>query len=130
MGALGQIYVISAHDLYSMAGQPLDDAHASVTISLTLSNLNNVYAYPNPYRAGDTVGGEACVIIANVTPSAKVKIFNLLGEVVKEIDCNLTYGGVKWYLDNKKGELVGNGVYIYCIENQGDRTFGKIAVMR
>jgi len=130
IAALGHIYTVSVSDLYSVDGMPIDPEHSSVTISRVSSDLDNVFAYPNPYRAGDLVDGEQCVVIANLTPNATVSVFNLSGELVKKLQSLNTYGGVKWYLDNQNGEPVASGVYIYYVQTAGHDFIGKIAVMR
>jgi hypothetical protein len=130
IGALGFLYTISSHDLYDIAGNPLDPLHSSVTLSFTSNDLNNVFVYPNPYRAGDLVDGEYCVVFANLMPNATVRIFNLSGELVKKLESGNNFGGVKWYLNNQSGELVGNGVYIYYVTAGSEKFTGKVAVLR
>jgi len=132
VGALGQVYIVRVQNVYSTADPPviIDSEHAAISLSKSVSSLEDVYAYPNPYKKGDLVGGEPCVIIANVTSQADVRIYNIYGELIKHIESGQTFGGVKWYLDNQKGELIANGVYIYVVEGGGDRKMGKIAVTR
>ena len=132
IGAFGHVYNVSVHDVYS-GGNPsllIDPQRSSISIATSTMDLNNVFAYPNPYRRGDTVGGEECVMIAGVTTEATVRIFNLYGELVKKIDTGNSFGGIKWYLDNQKGEPVANGVYIFHVEGEGHTVMGKIAVSR
>ena len=130
MGALGNIYEVSAEGLYSVSGIPLDPEHSLITLSTVSRDLGKVFAYPNPYRAGTLTDGESCVIFANLTSSASIRIFNFSGELVRILEHDLTFGGIKWYLDNDAGELVANGVYIYYVEGEGDSFTGKVAVMR
>lgn len=132
MGALGQVYIVSVHNLYNVLGISIDTDYSSISLSLCAKNLKNVFAYPNPYKRehNGMVGGESCVIFANVTSEAMVKIYNLFGQLVKIIPPEQYFGGVKWYLDNQDGQLVANGVYIYCVENGDERVFGKIAITR
>jgi hypothetical protein len=130
MGPLGFIYTISVHDLYDISNNPINPLYASVTLAFATNSLNQVFAYPNPYRAGDIVDGEHCLVFANLMPQAEIRIFNLSGELVKKLVCDDTFGGVKWYLDNQKGELVGNGIYIYYVSADDEKFMGKVAIMR
>jgi len=130
MGALGNVYHITAQNLYSVGGLPLDSMHSSLTITSTARTLQGVFAYPNPLRQGDLVDGEQCVVFANLTDQAEIRIYNISGELVKKLSSSLTQGGVKWYLDNDAGVAAANGIYLYYIEGGGDTFMGKLAIMR
>ena len=130
MGALGHVYTVAVNNLYSLDGVLIDPAHSSISVARTFDRLETVFAYPNPYRAGDVVDGEQCVMIANLTPQAKVWIYNISGELVKKLESDNTFGGVKWLLDNENGDAVANGIYIYYVEGEDDSFTGKVAIMR
>jgi len=130
MGSMGNVYTVTAQNLYSVAGLPLDPEHSALTITTSARSLNNVFAYPNPLRAGDLVDGEQCVCFANLTDQADIRIFNISGELVKRLSSTQTFGGIKWYIDNDKGDAVANGIYLYYIEGGGNKFMGKVAIMR
>ena len=130
IGALGEVYTISVDDLYSADGYLIDANHNQITLIGTARDLENVFVYPNPYRKDDDVDGENCVVFANLTDEASIRIFTLSGELVRKLESNLTFGGIKWYLDNADGRPAANGVYIYYVESDGKSNMGKIALMR
>lgn len=130
IGYFGHIYKISATGLYSLNGLPLDAEHSSITITDTANNLVNVFTYPNPYRSGETIDGEECIMFANLTQTADIRIYNVYGELVKKLHSENTFGGIKWYLDNDEGAKVASGVYIYRVENGESEYLGKLAIMR
>ncbi len=131
IGALGKIYRVSARNLHSLLGVPLDEANSSATLTFTSPRLRNAFVYPNPYKSGETVDGEDCVVFANLTPNCEIRILNLSGILIKTLKTsnNIT-GGVRWYVDNERGEKVGSGIYIYQISDEDETIWGKIAVVR
>ncbi|MBN1384593.1 MAG: T9SS type A sorting domain-containing protein [Elusimicrobia bacterium] len=99
----------------------------------SLSNLNSVIVYPNPYRPGsggafDRTGG---IVFKNITQGAEIKIFNIAGEKVfssGSIGSNNLY---EWKAVNDSGSKVASGVYIYVITDpQGQIQKGKLAIIR
>ena len=80
---------------------------------------------------GGPHGAEILIGSANLTRNAEIKILNLSGIVIKTITANDNpAGGVRWYIDNDRGEKVGSGVYLYQVTGEGDSFWGKIAVVR
>ena len=132
IGALGHVYYVRVDSVYADTDPPvlIDSERSSISIATSATELNSVYAYPNPYRKGDKVGGEECVVISNVTTSATVRIFNMYGELVNKIESANSFGGIRWYLDNQKGEPAANGIYVYYVEGGGQTFMGKIALAR
>lgn len=95
------------------------------------ANLNSVQVFPNPYKPGSaTIYDRALGIrIDNLTTDAKVKIFNIAGELV--YDVTATDGYIDWLAVNKSGNELASGVYIYYItDTDGHKAKGKFAVMK
>jgi len=101
----------------------------------TSSNLGGVIAYPNPYKPGsgtiyDRAGG---IVFANLTQTARIKIFNIAGELIFEGIEDNGDGNFEWGAINNSFEKVASGVYIYFIVNQdnsSDKIIGKIGVIK
>jgi hypothetical protein len=100
-----------------------------------LNDLSKVIVYPNPYKPGtgknyDRSGG---ILFDNLTQKAKIKIYTIVGNLVREMnkdDMNKTY---QWNAENDYGAKVASGVYIYIITNPDkskDKAKGKIAIIR
>ena len=115
----------------------------------TPSGLNRYEAYPpqggqgtitvqlssNPFRIGLSVRGTDYVLTGRpltliVSPGATVRIYTITGELVWEAD-DSGIGQLTW--DGRtlsKKRVVASGVYLYVAERAGQRTIGKIAVLR
>ena len=86
------------------------------TFSAHQEDLNEVYVYPNPYRAHNEFNG---VRFANLTQTATVDIFNPSGRWVitlKEVDGD---GGVQWDLKDFGGIRVKPGIYLFRVTDGG-----------
>jgi len=92
-------------------------------LGLAESNLSLVTVHPSPFvirRKGDKLTFD------RLPYQAKVKIYTLSGELVKEIDSSDQWDGT-----NQAGELVSSGVYFfYVFDQQGRSTLGKLALIR
>lgn len=131
IGAMGKVYRITARNLHSQTGILLDPAYDTVTLTFGQEDLRSVYVYPNPYTGGTLVDGEACVVFANLTNDVEIRILTLEGIVIKTLKSSGDiYGGMRWYLDNEYGEQVGSGVYLYQVQNDEMKIWGKLAVVR
>ncbi len=100
---------------------------ASPTSLPTVSSLDAVKVYPNPYKSGKHHGR---VYFANLPANSKIKFYNIAGELVWE-------GGngpePLWALElsSGAGTIKSSGVFLYLIEAPtGEKKFGKLAVIR
>lgn len=92
------------------------------------TNLDSVIVYPNPVQAKL---GQTGATFDYLTPSVKIRIFRVTGELVYERDVVTGTGTAVWPAVNKDGEKVASGVYIYIVTNPaGNKKTGKIAVVR
>lgn len=131
IGPFGKIYRVEAKNLHSTAELPIDTTHNVATLTFSTSDLRDVFVYPNPYKAGMLVDGQACMIFANLPSDTEIRILNIEGLLVKTIKTtDNVMGGVRWYLDNDRGEKIGSGIYIYYVTGAGDTFWGKLAVVR
>jgi hypothetical protein len=98
----------------------------------SLSNFSTkktISSYPNPFNPEcwipvENVGDE------NLRPSQKVKIYNILGQLVREIECprfNVQSSRVYWDGRDSRGLEVPAGVYFYEVAGQSVR---KMVVLR
>ncbi|MDI6781350.1 MAG: transglutaminase domain-containing protein [bacterium] len=96
--------------------------------SSSAETLNNVHAYPNPYKPEK---GHDCVYFKNLTQKCLIRIYTVTGELVRDIAVNSPDGTAQWDGKNIAGEDVASEIYIYLITNDKDqRTSGKISVLR
>ncbi len=80
---------------------------------------SSVYNYPNPACEGYTTIRYSC---ANPNHRAKVRIFTISGELVREIKNSEIDGSqapvyeYRWDLENDRGRGVSSGIYLYILE--------------
>ncbi|MFH1562225.1 MAG: T9SS type A sorting domain-containing protein [Nitrospirota bacterium] len=86
--------------------------------------LNNVFIWPNPCRI---YKGDRQITFGKLTGQANIKLFNIAGELVKEIEHTNGTDGEVW---TNPGE-VASGVYIYLITNdKGQKVIGKLGIIK
>ena len=91
---------------------------------LSTSNLTNVFAYPNPCRI---YKGDRQITFKKLTGQANIKLFNIAGELVKEIEHTNGTDAEVW---TNPGEIA-SGVYIYLITNdRGQKAIGKLGIIK
>ncbi len=101
-------------------------------------NLDNVKVYPNPYKPGsgtiyDNPSFGEGIVFSGLTANAKIKIYNIAGELVTELDVTTNDGKYLWNTRNFNGQKVASGVYIYFITNPDDnkqKSKGRFAIIR
>jgi hypothetical protein len=105
----------------------VSQAQATQALTLVTSDLSSIRVYPNPWRS-DKHSGKS-IIFDMLPANCKVRIFTTSGRVAREFD-NVN-GSVSWDLTNESGDKVASGVYVFLItDNQGNKTRGKVAVVR
>ena len=97
------------------------------------STLTGIKAYPNPWQpgSGSRFDAAAGITFANLPTGARLKIFTLMGELVRELEVAPADSGTKvWDGRNSEGHKAAGGVYIVLVKSgSADRTF-KVAVER
>jgi len=87
--------------------------------------LTEFKVYPNPYRPTTTHSGITGVTFANLGSNWHIRVFNLAGELVKEIE-----GNQDSYTWNEAKDLA-SGLYIYTIHSSTlSNKKGKIAIIK
>jgi hypothetical protein len=92
-------------------------------------DLDDVKVYPNPYKPSEP--NHEYIIFENLTDDVRIRVFNIVGELVYEKELDL--GGVwsEWKGENEDGEPLASGIYIYIITNdEGDVAKGKISIIK
>ncbi|MFA5859275.1 MAG: carboxypeptidase regulatory-like domain-containing protein [Elusimicrobiota bacterium] len=89
------------------------------------TTLASVRVYPNP-----TTGTQA-IAFSRITKDAVIKLYNINGELVREL-FNYDYDDIEtWDLTNSAGEPVATGVYVYLITDPlSNKVAGKLAVIK
>ncbi len=111
----------------------------SVDLELNLSPLPQQFAlrqnWPNPFRSGTTIQFEVPTSLTNPngTEKVEIKIYNLLGQLVRTlVDVNLQAGSYNmiWNGRDENGRPVAAGVYLYNLTAGKIRIAKKMALIR
>jgi len=126
--ALKQVHSYINHfSIYSLvSGGPVKD------------KLSQVIVYPNPYKPG--TGGQfdsslfgKGIVFENLTAKANIRIFNIAGELVRNIQATDGSGRYVWDASNDDGSKVASGLYVYIItdiDNTSVRCSGKFCIIK
>lgn len=118
-------------------------AESKVDNDLAKSELDRIAVVPNPYlgysifepRLSDATSGrgERVVKFINLPQECTIRIFNIRGELIKEINHSASGndGTESWDLRTKDGLDLAYGVYVYHVKAPGigEKT-GKIAIVK
>ncbi|MBI4669964.1 MAG: hypothetical protein HY747_12445 [Elusimicrobia bacterium] len=106
----------------------------------TSPNLSTVRVYPIPWKPGfggkfDSANIAGCgqgIIFDNLTSEAVIRIYNVLGDLVREFNITSADAGCKaWDGKNDSGQDVASGIYIAVIKSStGEKAIKKLAIER
>ncbi len=117
-------YYFEAKDLYDVEAIGTPTGELSGPNVVPWANLENLIVYPNPF---ELARGHTGIVFAKLTPDARIRIFNLAGELIG--DSGELRAEETWVWD-ARDELARN-VYVYLVTNsQGEKKIGKIAVVK
>lgn len=100
----------------------------TIMANLPAIDLENVVVYPNPaYKPSD----KNKIRFKHLTTDAKIRIYNIAGELVRQGLRSDSQGICEWNGDNDFSQPVASGIYIYYIEDGKNKPVkGKIAIIR
>lgn len=94
-------------------------------------DAHQVRVYPNPYKPGSTGTFNASgITFDKLTVDATIKIYNLSGELIRELKETDTDGIITWDAKNTHGVDTVSGVYIAHIKGNNDEKLYKFAIER
>ncbi len=98
------------------------------------SSGDEIYAFPNPVRAGAGFPGDEGerVTFTNLPAGSHIRVFTAAGDDVINLGSDLQVGGqINWNTDNRDGEDVAPGVYLYKVEMPERAAYwGRIVIIR
>ncbi|MDD3627389.1 MAG: FG-GAP-like repeat-containing protein [bacterium] len=98
-----------------------------IKITGKLITLENLYSYPNPYKAGDSE--TRGITFANLTEDTTIQLYNISGDLVFEV--KTSEQSYTWDLINNSGDSISSGTYFFLITNNKDQNkTGKIVVIK
>ena len=95
---------------------------------MSAGGLSGAQAFPNPFRSH--TAGHTAMTFRGLKSGGTVRVFTLLGELVRELQGNAA-GETVWDAKNSSGEDVASGGYLALVQNDGGaETTLTIAVER
>ncbi|MCX6827370.1 MAG: hypothetical protein NTV06_08950 [candidate division Zixibacteria bacterium] len=119
---------------------------------LVESGRLKVIVYPNPYRNDRNYGNQEGgnfegrnqadagadrshrIHFANLPHKCKIKIFSLDGDLIRELDHNMTKDSPgsmhhQWDMITRNTQLVVSGIYYYTVESEYGNQIGKLVII-
>jgi len=91
------------------------------------ASLDATRVYPNPFRPSVNSQG---ITFDGLTASARIKIFNIAGELVRQLTDTAGTGVVRWDGSNESGSMLASGTYIAYVEGAAGTKKIKFALIR
>lgn len=103
---------------------------ASAAVCRGADDLSGTNVFPNPIRLYDSASPTQ-MTFDRLTPQAEIKIYDIDGGLVRDVQVNNPAGRFLWDLTDDSGLRVASGIYIYVISNDaGGQKTGKLAIIR
>jgi TolB protein len=90
------------------------------------STVDNAIAYPSPFSAR---AGHSQITFANLTGSVEIRVYNIAGELVWNLE-DITTPTYEWNVKNNDGEDTASGLYFYVVKSALSEKNGKFAITR
>jgi len=109
---------------------PWEDYRPKLVISYKLIEtpaepVPSVRVYPNPFKP---TAGHSEVKFINLPLGASVKIFSIGGAIIATLQEKDEKAN--WDVRDNEGKKVSSGFYLYLIETERERQYGKIVILR
>jgi hypothetical protein len=95
-----------------------------VALRAAATDLGSVTVFPNPF-----VPERGPLVFANLTESATIHIYNLVGQLVRTLVEDSKDGGLEWDGRNNRGRAVDSGIYYFTVSSGKESIRGKFAVI-
>jgi hypothetical protein len=118
----------SSNDYYTFSSTGANRSNTSAA----KAELSKVLAVPNPYFAHSTYEIDQfnrAVKFTHLPQTCTIRLFTLLGDMVRTIQKNDATSMATWDLLTDRGLPVGSGIYVYHVDAPGIGTkVGKVAI--
>lgn len=100
------------------------------------ANLNQLRVYRNSFIPNDgdvnTGDWDSGITFDKLTcDGAKVRMYTLTGELVREIVAEEYFSFIQWDGRNEQGDKVASGIYLYLVTTKtGEQKAGKLGVIK
>jgi len=107
------------------------------------SDFSELVIFPNPFRPNDgneltgleftgsyNINNKTGIHISGLIPNSSIKIYDINGRLVAELQPILGTSMAIWDARMKDGRLAPTGLYLVLIENAGQKRIEKLAIVR
>jgi hypothetical protein len=115
---------ISFTNLESQQGVRFDEGNRLALVSESKS-IVNLMVYPQP-----AVAEEGWLMFSNIVQGTSIKIFDINGHLITNLEEFDQNGGVRWDLRDQSGNKVPSGVYIYHATLDNQTKLGKFTIIK
>jgi len=112
---LGKPFVLCVTGIHDRGGDVLDPTGNCVGETLTASDLQHVFVYPNPASIS---GG--MLTFAGLTATAEITIYSQDMHMLRRIETAEKKGGVQWDMTDEIGKPLPSGIYLYVVTGKND----------
>ena len=115
----------------SANGYAVYSGHPSQSVvKFAATGVETAHAYPVPWRQRQHF--QRPITFTGLPAVAKIKIYTLAGELVRELDKDNPGAELPWDLRNDVGQEIASGVYHFWVRDQstGEWRAGKLMVIR
>lgn len=124
VGALGEESFLMMENLYSARGILLEKAR-KIYLREELSDLSEAYVYPQPVKPQHTH-----VTFAKLPENTQINIFSINGQLIRNLQQDNFYGGIRWDLHDDNHQPLSSGVYLYELVHGTEKKLGKLILVR
>jgi len=135
IGSSGKTYFVRISNIFSESGIKLREGSGSVfSLVFVKEDLKDVVTYPNPFNRNKSNSQK--LTFANLTNNVKIYIYNLSGEIIKELNETTNNGGIEWDVKDSQGRELPTGIYLYKVEGKNssgvevESKLGKFAIIK
>lgn len=131
------IYQVTPQGLQAIKDSKINaDGSVSATVSNTgvyvlgagiSTSLDRAHPWPVPFKPS---AGHTQITFENLAADSRIKIYTIMGELVRDLSGADADGRIYWDVKNSDGEKVASGVYLYQIKNAYSEKRGKLMVIR
>jgi subtilisin family serine protease len=115
---------LTLSNLFSQQGVNLQDGNRIALVSSS-ENIADMLVYPQPAVAED-----GWLMFSNIVEGTSIKIFDINGHFIAELDELDQNGGVRWNLRDQSGSIVSSGIYIYYATFENQTKLGKFTIIK
>jgi len=123
-GAPGKASYVEAVNMHSMNGVILKSGN-KLNLFTQAETLDRLLVYPQPVRPENRE-----LIFANLPENVEIHIFNMQGILVRMLETEANFGGIRWDLRDKNGSRAHSGIYFYRIIYNSREKIGKFVILR